>query len=325
MRYQTIKNTDLNLSCVCLGGAGFGNTLDEESSFELLDAFIDGGGNFIDTANVYCRWVPGLDNCSERVLGRWLKSRNAYDNVTIATKGAHYRIGDPGRAPRLSENDIRTDIEDSLRTLGIETIDFYWLHRDDPDKPIEEIADILEELKKEGKLRYYGFSNFKISRAEEARAYLEKKGLHGPYAISNQWSMASINKESNINPDPTLVVFDDDEYKWHAETGIPAIPFSASALGFFDKLHRFGENIPPHLRAAYWNEDNISKYKMLLKISNETGYSIHSLSIAWLIARKSYSSFNVFPVCGASNINQLKDIIEAGNIVDEMEEIIYAQ
>ena len=318
MRYQTMMNTDMKLSCVCLGGAGFGNTLDEETSFAVLDAFAEDGGNFIDTANVYCRWVPGLENCSEKLLGRWLKSRNAYNDVVIATKGAHYRIDDPLRTPRLSENDIRTDIEDSLKALGIETIDFYWLHRDDPNKPIEEIVDILEDLRKEGKLRYYGFSNFKTERAEKARIYLEQKGRHGPYAISNQWSTASINKNSNLNPDPTLVVFDDEEYRWHEKTGIPAIPYSASALGFFDKLHRLGENIPPHLRAAYWNEENLNKYKMLVRISEETGHSIHALSIAWLISGPHAKSFRVFPVCGVSSMSQLKDIIDAGNISSDV-------
>ena len=207
-----MNNTDLRLSRVCLGGAGFGNTLDEDASFKILDTFIENGGNFIDTANVYCRWVPGLENCSEKIIGKWLKSRNMYNNVIIATKGAHYNINDPLKKPRLSPAEIRADLDDSLRTLGIEAIDFYWLHRDDTSRPIEEITDSLEAFKKEGKLRYYGFSNFKIERAEAARKYMESRSLNGPYAISNQWSFASVNTDSNINPDPTLVLFNKDEY-----------------------------------------------------------------------------------------------------------------
>ena len=149
MKYIQLNDTDLNVSRICLGTEGFGDKTDQEKSFEILDDFVRAGGNFIDTANVYCKWLEGHGNCSEQIIGKWLKDRGAEGKVIVATKGAHYSFEDPGRS-RVNREDIRADLDESLRTLGTEVIDFYWLHRDDPEKPVEEIVDILEELKKDG-------------------------------------------------------------------------------------------------------------------------------------------------------------------------------
>ena len=183
MKYEILKNTDLKLSNLCLGTANFGDKLNKEESFAILDHFVRHGGNFLDTANVYCRWIPGLDNCGEQIIGEWLKKRGAYKDVVVATKGAHHSHDGQKRIDRVTDKDIRWDLEDSMRTLGVDVIDFYWLHRDDPSKPIAEIMDILLQLKNEGKVRYYGLSNYSAERLEQARIYLESKGEKGPLAL----------------------------------------------------------------------------------------------------------------------------------------------
>lgn len=324
MRYRTLKGTDLQLSSICLGSAPFGEKLGKEEAFEILDQYVRQGGNFIDTANIYCRWVPGLGNCSERILGEWLRLRGAYNDVVIATKGGHYLFDTPGGIPRVNETEIRKDLEESLLTLGLDVIDFYWLHRDDETKPVEEIMDILEKLRRDGKIRYYGLSNYRTERVEQARAYLQSKGLNGPYAVSNQWSMASINPGKNTNPDPTLVEFTEEEYQWHCRTQIPSIPFSSTAMGFFEKLKKSRveakdgqivsegnmKEISQSLLDAYLNEDNLRKYEILAGLQKETGYSLQTLSIAYLISRP----FQVFPVTGVRNADQLKDAVKAGEI-----------
>lgn len=324
MQYRTMKDTDLELSSICLGTAAFGEKLNKDTAFEILDTYVRQGGNFIDTANVYCKWISGLGNCSEQVLGEWMQSRGAYKNVVIATKGGHYDFDVPGRVPRVNETDIRKDLEESLHTLGLDTIEFYWLHRDDEAKPVEEIIDILEKLKEEGKIRYYGLSNYRTERVEQARKYLHAKGLRGPYAVSNQWSMASINPGKNTNPDPTLVEFTEEEYQWHCTTRVPAVPFSSTAMGFFEKLKRAGVRVKDgqmiaegnlkmlssSLRGAFLNEDNLKKYESLLKLQKETGYSLQTLSLAYLISRP----FQVFPVSGVSRVEQLKELTQAGEI-----------
>lgn len=325
MKYITLKNTDLHLSNLCFGTAGFGEKLDREQAFALLDAFVRRGGNFIDTANVYCRWIPGAGNCSERILGEWLKSRGAARDVVIATKGAHYDVNDPGKTSRVNEAYIRADLEESLRTLGLDTLDFYWLHRDDPARPVEEIVDILEKLCAEGKIRYYGLSNYSTKRLEKAKEYLKSAGKHGPYAVSNQWSLAGINPGKNTNPDPTLVEFSAGEYEWHKETGVPVIPFSSTAMGFFEKLKRAGVvvkdgrlisrgdegTIPSALWEAYWNEENLRIYENLLALQKETGHSLQALSAAYLMNQP----FQVIPIGSARTEAQLSGFLEASEIV----------
>ena len=135
MKYIQLNNTDLNISSICLGTAGFGDKSDLEKSFEILNAFVRAGGNFIDTANVYCKWLKGHGNCSEQIIGKWLKESGMQAKVIVATKGAHYSFEDPSRS-RVNKEDIRMDLDESCRTLGKDEMDFYWLHRDDPEKPI---------------------------------------------------------------------------------------------------------------------------------------------------------------------------------------------
>ena len=231
MKYIQLNNTDLNISPICLGTAGFGDKSDLEKSFEILNAFVRAGGNFIDTANVYCKWLKGHGNCSEQIIGKWLKESGMQGKVIVATKGAHYSFEDPGRS-RVNKEDIRMDLDESCRTLGKDEMDFYWLHRDDPKKPAEEIVDILEELKKEGRIRYYGFSNYRTERLKEIAQCLRERNLSGITAVSNQWSLAGINPGGNTNPDPTLVEFSREEYQWHCETGAASVFFHCNGIFF---------------------------------------------------------------------------------------------
>lgn len=333
MKYIQLNNTDLNVSRICLGTAGFGDKLDQEKSFKVLDTFVQAGGNFIDTANVYCKWLEGHGNCSEQIIGKWLKDRGTQGKVIVATKGAHYSFEDQGRS-RVNREDIRTDLDESCRTLGTDVIDFYWLHRDDPKKPAEEIVDILEELQKEGRIRYFGFSNYRTKRLKEIQKCLEERNHPGITAVSNQWSLAGINPGGNTNPDPTLVEFSREEYKWHCETKTASIPFSSTAMGFFSKLQKMGvlytekvdtfwmrnmesqiADISESIKKSYWNETNLRTYQKLLKLQKETGHSLQSLSLAYFF----HQPFQTVPVTGVSNLNQLKDALAACDIDFEPE------
>ena len=333
MKYIQLNNTYLNVSRICLGTAGFGDKLDQEKSFKVLDTFVQAGGNFIDTANVYCKWLEGHGNCSEQIIGKWLKDRGTQGKVIVATKGAHYSFEDQGRS-RVNREDIRTDLDESCRTLGTDVIDFYWLHRDDPEKPVEEVVDILEELQKEGRIRYFGFSNYRTKRLKEIQKCLEERNHPGITAVSNQWSLAGINPGGNTNPDPTLVEFSREEYKWHCETKTASIPFSSTAMGFFSRLQKMGvpytekvdtfwmrnmesqiANLSESIKKSYWNETNLRTYQKLLKLQKETGHSLQSLSLAYFF----HQPFQTVPVTGVSNLNQLKDALAACDIDFEPE------
>ncbi len=312
MKRIKLSGTDLELSNICLGGGGFGVKLTEDQAFEVMDAFAEAGGNFIDTANVYCRWVPGKGNCSEKIIGKWLKSRNSYKTAVIATKGGHYDFDEPQKS-RITESEIRKDMEDSLKTLGLDYIDFYWLHRDDENKPIEDIVNILEKLVGEGLIRFYGASNYKLDRIIAAKKYASENNLRGFSAVSNQWSLASVNPGANINPDPTLAFMTEEYYRWHRETLMPVIPYSSTAFGFFEKLARAGGDetkLPEDMRRAYVNSRNLRIYRELVPLSKKLGVSVHALSLACLTNQP----FDVIPINSVRNTRQLKDIIRASEV-----------
>lgn len=313
MKKERLKNTDLELSRICYGTANYGEKLTKEQAFQMLDAYIDLGGNFIDTANVYCRWVGGLENCSEQYIGQWLKERNAYQRAVVATKGGHYDFAVPGKS-RVRKEEVRKDLEDSLKTLGLDCIDLYWLHRDDESSDIGSIIDMMEDFVREGKIRYYGASNYKRYRMEEAVRYAKKKEIQGFSAVSNQWSMATVNEGGNMNSDPSLVMMDGAYYKWHRESGMPMIPFSSGAHGFFDKLYRNAE-LSEDMKRAYVNDRNLEMYDALKRLSGESGESVYSLSLAWLLNQP----FQVFPVAAVTRPEQLQDFVRASEIVLDRE------
>lgn len=311
MKKVRLKDTELVLSNICYGTGNFGERLQKEEAFRMLDAFTDMGGNFIDTANVYCRWVPGLGNSSEQYIGQWLKERNAYHHVIVATKGGHYDLSAPGIS-RVNKKEIQKDLEESLRTLGKDCIDFYWLHRDDETVDIREIIDMMEDFVAQGKIRYYGASNYKQERVEQARVYAREKMLQGFTAVSNQWSIAEVNKDKELNLDPTLVMMDKKYNEWHKETQTPLIPFSVSSQGFFDKLYRHIE-LSEKMKKMYVNKENMKKYEKMCRLKEEYGVSMQVVTLAWFLNQP----FQVFPVTAVSNEKQMKEFEIASQLILE--------
>lgn len=188
MKYVTLKNTDLRVSNISMGTGSFGDRIDRKAAFEILDRYCELGGNFIDTANAYCKWIPGAGNCAEKMLGEWLKTVDD-SKIIVATKGGHYDFAAP-QVSRISEAEIRKDLEESLKTLQRDCIDLYWLHRDDPAVPTQEILSWMEKLREEGKIRYYGASNFTLARLQEFEKCAAENHVQGFCAVSNQWSLA---------------------------------------------------------------------------------------------------------------------------------------
>lgn len=308
MKKLKLKNTDLELSNICYGTGNFGERLTKEEAFRNLDLFAAAGGNFIDTANVYCRWVPGMKNCSEQFIGEWLKSRSAYNKVVIATKGGHYDLKKP-EVSRINPAEVRKDLLESLQTLGLSQIDFYWLHRDDPEMEIEAIVDMMEQFVREGLIRYYGASNYRQDRMEAAVQYAQDSGIQGFSAVSNQWSLASVNTGEDLKRDKTLVMMDGSYYQWHQKTGMPMVPYSSGAHGYFQKLYE-GKELTEKLRRTYENDKNSRIFETLAALHQETGVSVHVLSLAWLLNQP----FEVFPVVSATRPEQLNDFFAASEL-----------
>ena len=177
-----IKDTDLELSRLGLGCVKAGVKWAGQEAFDLFDAFLDMGGNVYDTARVYSDWIPSERGRSERVLGQWLAHSGKRHDIVLVSKGGHPDMTGPDpdmHKSRVSERCLKYDLEESLRVLGTDYIDIYFYHRDKEEVPVSELIDIMEDFKKQGKIRYYACSNWTTTRMKEADAYAVSKGYRG--------------------------------------------------------------------------------------------------------------------------------------------------
>ena len=302
MKYRNIPDTNLTPSVLCLGCGPFGSDLDERASLALLDSFFEGGGNFIDTALVYGEWLPGGKGLSEKTIGKWLKARGNREQVIISTKGAHPRLNTMN-VQRLAPEEIVSDLDESLQNLGTETIDLYWLHRDDPNRPVAAILKTLNKQVKAGKIRYFGCSNWRLERLKEAQHYAAENGLQPFSANQVMWSLATPNPEAFLF-DPNMVGMDELLRNYHQKNNLAVLAYTSQARGFFTRLAKRGsEGLPHNLKKNYINEENLEKMFRLKVVSKETGYHMGEIVLSYLLSQP----FPTFPIAGSSNLIQLKE------------------
>lgn len=287
-----------DFSRIVLGTAPFGIGISQEISFSLIDAFINSGCNFIDTAAVY---GMGL---SEQTIGNWLHQRNARSKLLISTKGGHPSLPDWQR--RITEEDIRSDIEASLRNLQTDYVDVYFLHRDDETKPIEFIMPILNKLIQEGKTRYIGASNWTVSRINKANTFARENGM-AEFSVSQIfWNGAVINKECVY--DQTLVAMDDTEHAGYAENHIPVMAYTSQARGLFSKIRDKGyESLSDDMKRTYLNFETKARAERILEVSERTGMSPTTVSLAYLLCDKDVKAY---PIIGTSRPERIDEVMK---------------
>lgn len=315
MRYANITRTDLMPSVLCLGTPEYGSSISREESFMLMDAFLDAGGNFLDTAHIYADWQCETKGMSEITIGEWVASRSCRDRVIIGTKGGSYTAEDP--VPRLAKEQITGDLKLGLDRLGMDYVDIYWLHRDDPARPVEEILETLESLRVDGKMRWYAASNWSWQRLKEAEACARKQGLSGFVASQIQWSLADLNPEGVI--DHTQAVMDDETLKYQIESGLPQVPYTSQASGFFSgKYSRTNpDSGRPDVHHNYGSEQNWGRLDRVLELASQYECSSNQMALAYLIGQP----FPVFPIVGCRSANQLLDSCGAAEIFLMQEQI----
>ncbi|WP_051620248.1 aldo/keto reductase [Paenibacillus sp. UNC451MF] len=314
MKTRNIPDTELSPSVICLGTSSFGETINHQDSYALMDRFLEYGGNFLDTAKVYSDWVPGERSRSEKVIGQWMKQRNNRSRIILATKGAHPDL-DTMHIARLFKEDIAYDLEQSLQNLQTDYIDLYWLHRDDPQQPVDEIINVLNEYVRQGKIRYFGCSNWRSERIEAAQQYARANGLQGFAASQTKWSLASYRPGN----DPTMVTMDDKELAYHERTGLPAIPYNAQANGFFSGRYTIEMlQEPTAENKKVWklcNEDNLRKLMSVKSIAERLHLTMSQVALGYMLAHP----FPVFPISGCKTADQLDDSCAAGDVVLDRE------
>ncbi|MBQ6373989.1 MAG: aldo/keto reductase [Clostridia bacterium] len=304
MRYRDFGGK--RAAVIAFGTMDFGGKIGAEQSFELMDAYAGLGGNFLDTARVYGDMAGRKPGGSEKVIGRWLSGQDR-DAFVLSTKGGHPDL-DHMDVGRLSRAEITDDLSRSLDDLRTDYVDIYWLHRDDRGRDVGDIAETLNALLETGRVRMIGVSNWTPARIRAFNAYAAAHGLHGIDANQPRFSLA----RQVLVEDPTLCAMDAETYRMHMETGMPAVPFSSQAKGFFSKLFELGEaGLSEKARRRYYAPENLEIYRRVLALREETGLSVGAIALAYLTCQP----FPTFPLAGASRISQVLALAEAGDAV----------
>ena len=228
MEYRRLGRTGLKVSELCLGTMQWGWTADEAAAFAVMDAFVEGGGNFIDTADVYSRWVQGNPGgVSEEIIGRWMKARGNRQDVVLATK-ARGRMWEGPNGEGLSRAHLMRAIDDSLRRLQTDYIDLYQTHADDRETPFDETLRALDDMVRAGKVRYIGASNIQAWRLSGALWTSEKHGLARYDSLQPHYNLAH------------RAEFERELMPLCKDQGIGVIPYSPLAAGFLTGKYQRG-------------------------------------------------------------------------------------
>ncbi len=300
MRQRVISDSrvSLTVSELCLGTMYFGYRTDEQTSFAILDRFLEAGGTFLDTANNYGQW-HGDAGESERVIGRWLRSRRVAGQVVVATKvGARTTVpGDPD--PRhwqgLGAAAIREDAQASLRNLGVDRLDLYYAHIDDRATPLAQTVGALGELAEAGQVGLLGASNIATWRVEQARALAAQAGRPGYACVQQECTYLLAHPDRG-----QLNLVTEELLDYAAATGITVLAYSPLLAG------RYARPGQP-LRAAYAHPGSQARLAVLREVAGELGATPGQVVLAWLL----HQDPPVLPVAGASSVAQLDEIIGA--------------
>ena len=304
MEYRRLGDTGLMVSELCLGCMTFGREASEEDSKRLVDRFLDAGGNFIDTADVYSKGV------SEEITGRTIKG--VRDEVVLATK-VYFPMGEGPNDTGLSRKHVTQGCEDSLRRLGTDYIDLYQVHCWDSATPLKETLSALTDLVRSGKVRYIGVSNFTGWQLVKSVCLSEANGLERFVCLQPQYSLVERNIEREILP-------------ICLEEGLGVIPWSPLGGGFLSGKYRREEEPPEGSRISeavasmeeHWDrratERNWAALDVVGRISEETDKSYAQISLNWLLRQDGVTA----PIIGARTLEQLEDNLGAsGWTLDE--------
>ena len=286
MRYARFAALGRDLSRLVLGTARFAKA-PLDTSTRLFDDWVEAGGNAIDMGRQYGN--------AEAIVGGWLRARGRRDDVVIVTKGGHYDL-ETGRQ-RITPEDITADLEESLVQLGIDAIDLYLLHRDDPSKPVGPILDTLNEHLRAGKIRAFGGSNWTQARFDEARAYAEANGLETFACSSPQLSLAVPSEP----PWPGCVsIHEPAALAWYARTQLPVFSWSSQAAGFF-------AGVNTDLTRVYRTEENAARLRRARELAERKGCSATQLALAWTTNQP----FPTYAIVGPADADEIHESVVA--------------
>ncbi|GAA3097745.1 aldo/keto reductase [Nonomuraea salmonea] len=299
---RSIGNSDLSVFPISLGTNVFGWTADKETSFAVLDAYVEGGGNFLDTADVYPAWETG-ESTSEIIIGEWLAARGNRESVVLATK-----VGMLEGRKGLAEGTIRAAVEDSLRRLRTDYIDLYWAHVDDQETPPAETLGAFDTLVREGKVRHVGASNYTAPRLAEALKISDEEGLARYVALQQPYNLVERGYEGELRD----VV---------AREGLSSTPYAGLARGFLTGKYAPGVAVdsPRAPRAAEYLDTprGPRTLEALTRVAEGRGAAPATIALAWLAAQPTVAA----PIASARTVEQLRPLLAAAGTTLTAEEL----
>lgn len=296
MKTTLLGHTNEAVSALCLGAMHFGTKTDEPTSLRLLDQYVDAGGTFIDTANVYVRWLEGFEGGeSETLLAKWLKARGHRDKLFIATKMGSYYKDVPAS---LKAKYIVQECDKSLQRLGIDTIDLYYAHRDDRDTPQAETMEAFNRLHQAGKVRHIGASNFLAWRMEGAYRLSEANNWVRHCCIQQRHSY--LVPRAGV-PYATHTFANDDLVDFCRSRQVSIVAYSALAKGAYTRPDK--EMPPPYL-----GDDNAKRLVALKTVADDLNATANQVVLAWMMAAREP---NIIPLFSASSEAQMNENLGA--------------
>ena len=288
--------TDLKIAPLVLGGNVFGWTADRDASFAVLDGFVACGGTMIDTADVYSAWVEGHSGGeSETVIGEWLRASDARDRVVIATKCGML----PVDGDKLAPSNIAAACDASLRRLGVDTIDLYYAHQDDPDVPQEEVLGAFGRLVEAGKVRVVGASNFSAARLKSAVDLSRDGSLPRIHVLQPEYNLVSRK------------AFEGELQGFCVAENVGALPYYGLAAGFLTGKYRSEADLGKSVRSGTAKAQLAGHGPAVLAamdaVAAETGTAHATIALAWLIAQPGV----VAPIASARTPEQLPELLAA--------------
>ncbi|HTI35145.1 MAG TPA: aldo/keto reductase [Miltoncostaea sp.] len=302
----------LRFSPLCLGGNVFGWSADEDASFAVLDAYVEAGGNVIDSANIYSWWAPGnRGGESETILGRWIAGRGGHDDVVIATKVG--MAGGPDQPKGLSRDTIRRGAESSLARLGVDRLDLLYAHEDDPDTGLDETMRAFDELVREGLVGAVAASNYRPARLAEALEVSAREGLVRFEGLQPAYNLL---QRSELE-DGTLDVC--------REHGLGIAPYFALARGFLSGKYRRGAELPASPRSTgvardFLNDRGFAALDVVDEVAAAHGATPAQVSLAWVMAQPGITAA-IASATTAEQVRELAGAMDLGLTADDLERL----
>ena len=295
MQKRNIGTSDLQVAPLVFGGNVFGWTADERTSFSILDAFVDHGLNFIDTADVYSAWIDGHKGGeSEAIIGKWFKESGKRDKIVLATK-----VGMLSTRPGLTAANIAAAVDDSLRRLKTDYIDVYFSHLDDDKTPFEETLGAYQKLIKAGKVRVIGASNYSGERVEAALKVSKEEGLPAYQVLQPEYNL--YDREG----------YETDLEPVAAAHKLAVVTYFSLASGFLSGKYRSIEDTKGAKRGSrvekYLNERGLRIVDTLIDVAKRNDTTPATIALAWVIARPSVTA----PIASATSVTQLESLAAA--------------